>query len=112
MKRMVAGILSQYGSTARLIRDGTDTTVTGIFQPVQAKGWQNYTKELTPLGLAEKGQYLFIASGDELLQEGDCLEIGERQYLLRRTAQWYYGEEAIYSWALCVEKGGEDSWGS
>ena len=43
---------------------------------------------------------------------GDLLEIGGKQYLFRRVEPYYYGEEAVYLWGLCVEKGVNDTWGS
>ena len=43
--------------------------------------------------------------------EGDTLILGDRSYLFRRTELYYYGNQAVYQWGLCVEKGVNDTWG-
>ena len=36
----------------------------------------------------------------------------EKNYLIRRVELYYYGNQPIYQWGLCVEKGVNDIWGS
>ena len=45
------------------------------------------------------------------VKEGDTLILGERRYLFRRTERYYYGNQAVYQWGLCVERGVNDTWG-
>ena len=42
----------------------------------------------------------------------NSLSLGEKTYLLRRAEVFYYGNEPLYRWALCVEKGVNDTWGT
>ena len=46
------------------------------------------------------------------VQEGDTIRLGEREYLLRRVEPYWYGNQAVYIWGLCVEKGVNDTWGT
>ena len=45
-------------------------------------------------------------------KEGDTLILGNRTYLFRRVEPYYYGNQPIYQWGLCVEKGVNDTWGT
>ena len=45
-------------------------------------------------------------------KEGDTLSLGDRTYLLRRVEYYYFGNQPIYQWGICVEKGVNDTWGS
>ena len=47
----------------------------------------------------------------QVLNPGETLEVGSREYMVRRLEPVYYGEEIAYYWGMCVEKGGEDNWG-
>ena len=112
MKKMVTGILRQYGSKITLERTGGTVTVKGFFQPVRSKSWQNLTNVATPLGEIPRGQYVYIGPADTEVAPGDVLTIGGESYIFRRVEPYWYGEEQIYIWGLCVEKGVNDTWGS
>ena len=71
-----------------------------------------YGSEATLLGEISRGQYAYIGPVDVEIREGDTLTLGEKTYLFRRVEPYYYGNEAIYNWGLCVEKGVNDTWGS
>lgn len=66
----------------------------------------------TPLGEIPRGQYVYIGPADTAVVDGDTLLVGESSYVFRRVEPYYYGEEAIYLWGLCVEKGVNDTWGT
>lgn len=112
MKKMVAGILRQYGSKITLERSSGTVVVKGFFQPVRSKSWQSLTNIATPLGEIPRGQYVYIGPADTMVSLGDVLHIGEESYIFRRVEPYRYGEEQIYIWGLCVEKGVNDTWGS
>jgi hypothetical protein len=40
------------------------------------------------------------------------LTIGGGSYIFRRVEPYWYGDEKVYLWGLCVEKGVNDTWGS
>ena len=54
---------------------------------------------------------MYIGPADRAVAFGDTLEVGGKDYMVRRVEPVYYGEEIAYYWGMCVEKGGEDTWG-
>ena len=112
MKKLVAGILRQYGSTMTITQGGASVKVRGFFQPVRSKSWQNLTNVATPLGEIPRGQYVYIGPADKEVAQGDMLTVGGESYIFRRVEPYWYGDEKVYLWGLCVEKGVNDTWGS
>ena len=109
---MVNTILRQHGTTIRISGSGGERTVKGFFQPVRSKSWQSIVNQETPLGEVFRGQYVYIGPADQPVYEGELLHLGQKQYFLRRVERYYYGDQAVYTWGLCVEKGVNDTWGS
>lgn len=112
MRRMVNTILQQYGTPVRISGPEGERTVKGFFQPVRSKSLQSIVHEESPLGLVSRRQYIFIGPGDLEMGEDAVLTLEEKQYLLRRVEKYRYGDQTVYTWALCVEKGEDDTWGS
>lgn len=112
MQRMVNTILRQYGTEIQITGTGGERTVKGFFQPVRSKSWQSLVNQETPLGEVFRGQYIYIGPGDQPVFEGELLSLGEKRYFLRRVEKYYYGDQAVYTWGMCVEKGVNDTWGS
>lgn len=112
MKKLVAGILRQYGSAMTITRGETSVKVRGFFQPVRSKSWQNLTNVATPLGEIPRGQYVYIGPAETEVTQGDMVSIGGGDYIFRRVEPYWYGDEQVYLWGLCVEKGVNDTWGS
>ena len=109
---MVDSILRQYGMAMTVRRETDTVALRGFFQPVRSKSWQSMVNLATPLGEVFRGQYVYIGPADQLVREGDLLCVGQKEYFLRRVEQYFYGDEAVYTWGLCVEKGVNDTWGS
>ena len=112
MKKMVSKLMAQHGTDMTLTSDGNTMTVRAFFRAVNSKSWQSMESEATLLGEISRGQYAYIGPVDVAVKEGDTLALGEKTYLFRRVEPYYYGNEAIYNWGLCVEKGVNDVWGS
>lgn len=112
MKNMVSKLIGQYGTDMTLTSGGTSMTVRAFFRAVNSKSWQSMESEATLLGEITRGQYAYIGPVDVSVREGDTLNLGEKTYLFRRVEPYYYGNQAIYNWGLCVEKGVNDTWGS
>ena len=112
MRAMVDKILRQYG--VGMMLTGTDGTrkVWGLFQPVRSKSFQNMIHMERPLGMVERGQYVYIGSAEERIQEGDCLDVNGKIYVVHRVEPYHYGSEDVYIWGLCAQKGGEEAWES
>lgn len=112
MRAMVDKILRQYGMGMTLVSEDGERTVWGFFQPMRSKSFQNMIHVERPLGMVERGQYIYIGSPEEILREGDRLDVDGRKFVVQRTEPYYYGSEAVYIWGLCAQKGGEEAWES
>lgn len=109
---MVDGLLRQHGASLVLRRSDGEFPVRGFFQPVRSKGMQSVVSHNTPLGQLDRGQFIYIGPADVAVSQGDELVLGDRCYILRRTEVYRYGDEPVYTWGLCMEKGGEGTWGT
>lgn len=112
MKKMADGIFRQYGTAMLLTSGNTAKRIRGFFQPVRSKSWQSMVNAATPLGEIPRGQYVYMGPAGTEVAIGDLLEVSGKSYLFRRVEPYYYGDEAVYIWGLCVEKGVNDIWGS
>ena len=112
MRKMVEAVLQQHGTDMLLTSSGNEKTVRGFFRAVNSKSWQSMESEATLLGEITRGQYAYIGPADGGAREGDTISLGEKNYLFRRTELYYYGNEPVYQWGLCVEKGVNDIWES
>ena len=111
MRRTVEKVLSQHGTDLTIVSGGKNRTVRGFFRAVNSKSWQSMESEASLLGEITRGQYVYMGPVAAAVKEGDTLILGERSYLFRRTELYYYGNQAVYQWGLCVEKGVNDTWG-
>ena len=109
---MINTLLRQHGTAMELSRSGEIISVRGFFQPVRSKSWQSMVNQETPLGEVFRGQYIYIGPPEVEAGDGDILTVGEKDYVFRRVEPYYYGDETVYLWGLCVEKGVNDTWGS
>ena len=111
MRRMIDKILDTYGVEMVLKSDRVNLRFHAMFQSVRSKSWQYLEGNYSPLGEVPRGQYVYIGPGTLHLKMGDTLCVGSGEYMVRRVEPVYYGEEIAYYWGMCVEKGGEDTWG-
>ena len=112
MRRTVEKIMAQYGTDLTIVGEQETKTVRGFFRAVNSKSWQSMESQANLLGEISRGQYAYIGPAQAHVCEGDTLVLGDREYLFRRVEPYYYGNEAVYLWGLCVEKGVNDTWGS
>ena len=112
MRSVVEKVMQPHGTDLPIVSGTQTKTARGFFRAVNSKSWQNMESEATLLGEISRGQYVYMGPVDVKVKEGDTLVLGERTYLFRRVEHYYYGNEAIYQWGLCVEKGVNDTWGT
>ncbi len=110
MKRMIDTLLRQHGTAMVLRRGDGDFTVRGFFQPVRSRSLQSVVSHATALGQLDRGQFIYIGPADVEAAQGDELTVGGQCYILRRTELYRCGDEPVYTWGLCMEKGGEAQW--
>ena len=112
MRNMVEAVLQQHGTDMLLTGSEGSRSIRGFFRAVNSKSWQSMESEATLLGEITRGQYAYIGPADGGAREGDTITLGEKCYLFRRAELYYYGNEPVYQWGLCVEKGVNDTWES
>ena len=111
MVQMVTKILNTYGTQVTLNHRGLVSDIRAFFQPVRSKSWQYLEGEYSPLGEIPRGQYVYIGPVKPTATAGDTLTVGDKQYWLRRCEEIFDADGPVYRWGICVEKGGEDTWG-
>ena len=112
MRAQVEKVMARYGTDMKWVRNGVEKTVRGFFRAVNTTSWQSIESEATPLGEYSRGQYAYMGPVGMAVKEGDTIRLGEKEYLFRRVEPYWYGNQAVYLWGLCVEKGVNDTWGT
>ncbi len=112
MRELAEKAMARYGSDMTVASEGESKTVRGFLRAVNSKSWQSMESEATLLGEISRGQYAYIGPADVEVREGDTVMLGEKTYLFRRVELYYYGNQPVYRWGLCVEKGVNDTWGT
>ena len=111
MRQMVEKILKTYGTAAILQQEDVSYVIQVFFQPVRSKSWQYLEGNYSPLGEIPRGQFVYIGPVEPAAAAGDTLTVNEKTYWLRRTELILDANGPVYCWGICVEKGGEDTWG-
>lgn len=111
MQQMVAKILNTYGTAVTLCHQGENYEIRAFFQPVRSKSWQYLEGNYAPLGEIPRGQYVYLGPTEPAALAGDTVRLDGKDYQLRRTELVRDGNGPVYCWGMCVEKGGEDTWG-
>lgn len=112
MRRMIEKIIQCYGQPVTLLRGTSESNLRAFFQPARSKTWQNMHLEMTPLGITPRGQYVYIGPVSPEMTRGDVLVVLNRRYRIQRSEVIQDQNGPIYRWALCMEEGDEDQWGS
>lgn len=110
MQATVEKILQKYGRDITVEREGESLVFQGFFHHTGSKDWHNMEKVYTELGQIPRGQYLVMAPNWVNLAMGDVILCDSRRFSVRRAEVEAFGQELLYSWALCVELGKEDTW--
>ena len=98
---MVEKLLSQYGTVVTV----EERPVRALFQPVTGK------LEPGPLGQEDRERYIYIGPVEPEIREDMELTVAGKCCLVRSVHQIFGDNGLVYCWALCVEKGREDTWG-
>lgn len=103
-------ILKRYGTLLRRKHGQQEESFRGFLQPARSKSLQNLEMDFSPLGQTPDGMYVLLAPAHLEVECGDVVVLGNQYYELRRVENVMYGDKVLYIWALCREKGGEDTW--
>lgn len=105
------GVIERYGTPATIQTAAGQQQIKVFFHSVNSSAWQNMERQFSPLGEVPRGQYICVLPIHVAAEPEDTLIVSGRRYLLRRVEEMTMFTGAVYRWALCVEKGGEDAWG-
>ena len=112
MKKTMETLMARWGTDMTIVSGEEETTVRGFFRAVNSKSWQNMESVVSLLGEISRAQYVYIGPAGAAVKEGDTLNLGTKSYLFRRVEPYYFKNQPIYLWGLCVEKGVNDTWGT
>ena len=111
MQRMVKKLFADFGAEMLLKQAGQETAFRGFLQPNQSQSWQSIEQNYTPLGEIPRGQYILFLPPQIDAQVEDRVMLDGKNYNIRRLEKMLYRDEPVYSWGLCTETDGEDTWG-
>ena len=112
MRQTMEKSMVRYGTDMTIVSGEEELTVRGFFRAVNSTSWQNMESVVSLLGEISRGQYVYSGPIGVPAKEGDTLLIGRKSYLFRRVEPYYFKNQPIYLWGLCVEKGVNDTWGT
>lgn len=110
MRKMMDTAFARYGTDAILHNQTGSQPVKVFFHSINSTAWQNMERAFFPLGEVPRGQYICILPAHVRIAMEDTLQIHDRAYLVRRAERMELFSGPVYYWALCVEKGCEDTW--
>ena len=102
---MVEKLLRQHGMDIRL----GERTVRGLLQPVAGKLDRLARLDPGPLGLQTRQRYVYIGPLDPEPREDMVLTASGKGYIVRTAHRIMGPGGPVYSWAMCVEQGGQQN---
>ncbi len=112
MVNAVGKMIQQYGSPMQLVKDGETFSIRAFLQETKSKSRGSAERAFESLGEVPRDVYVYLGPVTPEAAVGDVLMYQEKTLELRRTELVTVGEKALYCWGLCVEKGGDSTWGS
>ena len=105
-------VIRRYGTRLVLCSGGEEQGFRGFLQHAQSSSWQTIETKYGPLGETSGGRFILLAPLQPGIQAGDTIRQGNRSFRVRRIEPIMVGDKTAYYWGLCVERGGDDQWGS
>ena len=112
MRAMMDKLFARYGIPARVQTRQGSFRGKVFFHSVNSRSWQNMERCFFPLGEIPRGQYICVFPISLRVQAGDTVWVGSGVYQVRRVEEMLTHQGPMYRWGLCVEKGGDDTWGA
>ena len=111
MENIILAMMEKYGTAVQLCRGGETWIIKAFFQSVRSKSWDFSDSDYSPLGEIPRGRHVYMGPVEPAAAAGDTVCVADKAYLVRRSEIIRDGQGPAYCWALCLEKGGEDTWG-
>lgn len=110
MRKLMEKVLRRWGTDMVLQHAEESFSLRGLLYYSGSESWRNMERNFSVLGQIPGGQYVYIGPAQPAIEVGDTLVLGTKAYELRRAEKFYFGNVPLYSWGLCVEKGGVPIW--
>ncbi len=110
MGTVTARLIGRYGNDMTLVHNGQKRAIRAFLQNSRSKSRENARREMLPFGEADGGLFVYLGPAEPAAVRGDQLVWQGRQFVLRRAEPVTVENRVVYTWGLCVEKGGEGSW--
>lgn len=111
MMRDTERMMACYGVPMTLVRGENEMPVKAFLQESRSRSQENAQRAFGPLGEEPKGLYVYMGPVEPAARTGDLLRYAQRIFEFRRAEPVMAGEEPVYIWGICIEKGGDADWG-
>ena len=101
-----------HGRDLILTRGEEQFSLRGFLQPVTGKVERLALVRMGPLGEECREWFVYIGPVEPELRQDDLVTAGEKEYRVSSAQVIWGSNDPVYCWAMCVEKGSEDRWGS
>lgn len=112
MVSVIGKMMQRYGTPVVLVKDGEEVSIRAFVQELKSKSQNSADRVFISLGEVPQQTYVYMGPVTPEAAVGDTLVYQQKTLELRRVELVMAGDEPLYCWGLCVEKGGESTWGS
>ena len=112
MRSAIDKMIRRYGAPMKLVCDGQETAIRAFLQETMSRSEGGSEWEAMPLGQIPGGVFVYIGPVTPEAKPGDALLYREKAYQLRRAQLVSVGDDPMYCWGICVERGDDGTWGS
>lgn len=110
MHKAVAKMMIRYGSAMQLIQGETVHEIHGFLQETRSKSHENTYRRFSLLGETPTGMFVYMGPAEPMAKAGDQVIFRGRRFELRRVEPVMAGDDPVYCWGMCIEKGEVDIW--
>lgn len=99
MKKMLSEAFERYGMSAEVRRGENAVQTKAFVQPLRRESGEE-PFSVTVLGAVSEQCWRYLGPAEVEIEMGDRVVWGGTQYVVRRAAPFYAGEEIVYYWAI------------
>ena len=99
MNRALSEAFARYGMSVSVLRGGEMAETKAFLQLVKRESGEE-PFSVTVLGAVSEQCWRYLGPAEVRIEMGDRVVCGEKQYIVRRAAPFYAGEEIVYYWAI------------
>ena len=96
---MLREAFERYGMSTEVRRGENAVQTKAFVQPLRRESGEE-PFFVTALGAVSEQCWRYLGPAEVRIEMGDRVVCGEKQYIVRRAAPFYAGEEIVYYWAI------------